>query len=512
MVQPLTTPYIHGDGWRLIFSHLSPYQRKRLGVVCKSLCSVFRSKVNALHILDSYSLEGRVDQFFGRFPLALKSISIESKTFLTIAHRSELQKITRLTLIQLPSKPQEQRTLEGALSRLTCLRSLEMRNKITFINLKMDYRGGFSGLCDLSNLSVENVVIRDCPHLTELRLPQAVSKLDVTNCLGLRTVTPLNHLQFLRAENTLHSFQSGGMQGNRINLFIVPPGNTLLDTEVFQSFQGRTYALEALTEEPLLRECLEQGANPNEMLNIAINKGFLQLAKDCLEKGADPNLPGNRTIPLHRAIETENAAMVALLLHYGAHPNKEFGMSWVREYTLDLAMKIKDLPTKLSVVRLLLEHGAYPSEAADMSGMYPLNLAVLSRSRQLLELLFRHRADPNRVWEVGITPFYFACRSYLSGKCDISVVQLFLQNGADVKKIDTRRLFLLAKAQGNKELEALLIRYGASPFRFTDLLSIAKEWVVAHKSLFLYATAGIAFTFLYIKIVKAVIKSLQKKD
>ena len=126
----------------------------------------------------------------------------------------------------------------------------------------------------------------------------------------------------------------------------------------------------------------------------------MRLGRWLLEKGADPN--DNES--LYHATELGHHDGLKLLLAHGADPR---GTN-----ALLRAMDFHDL----EAVRLLLDAGALADEfnAAEVGGEGPVVIPALHQaarrmsSREMIETLLDHGADPDRTYE-GVTPYAYAC-------------------------------------------------------------------------------------------------------
>ena len=141
-----------------------------------------------------------------------------------------------------------------------------------------------------------------------------------------------------------------------------------------------------------------------------------------LAHGARPNaFDSNGMAPLHRACNSQNAAIVALLLEHGANVN--------------LPAKKGVLPLHIAsskgeeIVHILLEHGA-DANAFDGDGMASLHHACDSQNAAIVAGLLEHGADVNLPTKKGVLPLH------LASKGRVEIVQMLLKHGADVNVLD----------------------------------------------------------------------------
>ena len=187
--------------------------------------------------------------------------------------------------------------------------------------------------------------------------------------------------------------------------------------------------------------------------------------------------------PLALAVDTQNPAMVALLLKSGADPDHadDLGLT-----PLALACELGDPGIVLQLVdahadvrkagpggtaplavcarfssaetiRRMLAAGAVP-DSIDARGQTPLMWAASAGNEDAMRLLLDAGADANRVSQGGFTPLFFAIKS---GRTE--PVQLLLDAGADhtFRGPEKTSAVQLAMYQRNYGAAAILIKRGA---------------------------------------------------
>jgi ankyrin repeat protein len=169
------------------------------------------------------------------------------------------------------------------------------------------------------------------------------------------------------------------------------------------------------------------------------------VAKFLLDNGAEVNAISNDGIcPLHWAAADRNgAALVALLLHYGANvdatdPTGQTPLHFLLEQ--DMYSPIEDntdgLAGILSIVKLLLDHGADVN--AISNGFSPLHTATRAHFIEgvtaIMALLLDYGANVNETDATGQTPLHWVFSDQYYGG-EFCVAKLLLENGADVNAL-----------------------------------------------------------------------------
>ncbi len=230
----------------------------------------------------------------------------------------------------------------------------------------------------------------------------------------------------------------------------------------------------------ILEEMLNHGVEP-QGASLAAERGNLQMLNLLLSYGEDD-------LSTKEAARTGHIEAIKLLLQHGAKPE---------------GLGITSLHGHVDVARLLLDAGADPNELTRrhlarfdlefdipkrylMEYLSPLHHAVLSRSRELVELLLENGADPN-VSPNAVTlqknsssrqswPTVLQVATDLLNSGDASIAKLLIKHGAVTSvSVDdegihlTRRLYSAAKVRDYKAVVSL-IKDGARPTGFGDIL------------------------------------------
>ncbi|XP_004643512.1 2-5A-dependent ribonuclease [Octodon degus] len=119
------------------------------------------------------------------------------------------------------------------------------------------------------------------------------------------------------------------------------------------------------------------------------------------------------------------------------------------------AVKKKDV----SQIKQLLNEGADVNFQEEEGGWTPLHNAVQGGSKDIVELLLHHGADPHQRKKNGATPFIIA-----GMEGHVELLRLFLSKGADVNECDSNGFtaFMEAACQGNVEALRFLYDNGAN--------------------------------------------------
>ena len=242
-------------------------------------------------------------------------------------------------------------------------------------------------------------------------------------------------------------------------------------------------------DEVAVRDAIERGADVvaadpdgTTPLHWAAQSDDPAIVELLLAAGADP-LAGNRygVRPISLACTNGNVAIVELLLDAGADPDTALAEG-------ETALMTAARTGALDVVRLLLDRGADVNAAETWRGQTALMWAAAEGHAHVIPTMLSYGADVAARSTKGWTPLLFAVRE---GRID--VVQTLLEAGAGVEEAlpvteETRRggtsaeraatglnAFLLAAANAHYDVAALLVDRGA------DVNVASRGWTALHQ-------------------------------
>ena len=250
----------------------------------------------------------------------------------------------------------------------------------------------------------------------------------------------------------------------------------------------------------ILEEMLNHGVEP-QGASLAAERGNLQMLNLLLSFGEDD-------LSTKEAARTGHIEAITLLLQHGAKPD---------------GLGVASLHGHVDVAKLLLDAGADPNELTRqhldrfdlefeipkrymMEYLSPLHHAVLSQSRELVELLLENGANPN-VAPNAVTlqknsstrqswPTVLQVATDLLNSSDASIAKLLIEHGAstsisvDDEGIDlARRLYSAAKVR-DYDAVVRLIEDGARPTGFGDILDGHHRYKYNPKIITAFVDAG----------------------
>ena len=153
-------------------------------------------------------------------------------------------------------------------------------------------------------------------------------------------------------------------------------------------------------------------------LCVAIDNGNFLIVDGLLGIGCNPNVTYSNNKPaLFVALVNGNMSIVSSLLNHGAKVEKTLFFAIQNELS-NFVKKILEL--QVDINKLKTER---------YSRHTPLHLAIDRCNLEIVKLLLKHKADPNRLNLKGDTPLYLAV-----SKGHIEIVKELLKNGAEVDK------------------------------------------------------------------------------
>ncbi len=214
--------------------------------------------------------------------------------------------------------------------------------------------------------------------------------------------------------------------------------------------------------------------NGETLLNRALKKGTVETARFIIEQGADVNVPDSEgVVPLTISLSDKNLIVLAgLIISKGADIKKkdEDGYSFLdtvlfNENIYDdkyKALRALSTRERLDIARALVAKGADVNEK-DLDGNSCLHRAVSKGNIEIIKFLLENKADvgaKNNYFD-GETALYIAIKE----KKSIEIIKLLIAKGADVNtKGGQYGYTLLSMALGHPDyinVMQLLIKNGA---------------------------------------------------
>jgi ankyrin repeat protein len=208
---------------------------------------------------------------------------------------------------------------------------------------------------------------------------------------------------------------------------------------------------------------------PQDILDLGVLFGNLELVKSAIAKGADINYNElDKQFPLCNAI-------------YGANPPPgEDGKTYVEMLASGFGITIPPRSKYIEIIRWLIQNGADPTNVGHMDEGIPLIRAAEYRDIEIVRLLLDLKADPNSKTENGATalhtlaypsPFPYPYRSAPE------IAKLLISKGAKMTKTSLTGETPLASV---KEM-LRIIEDSASPWRdypfYNELVNSLKSLI-----------------------------------
>lgn len=239
--------------------------------------------------------------------------------------------------------------------------------------------------------------------------------------------------------------------------------NRRIDAEttplLLATLQGMHSAVERLIEKGAVIDSPDEWSSP---LNVASERGDLDIVTLLLEKGADPDriaaYSGGSAL-MWASINGHRAIARALI---DASADVNAASSDHKSTPLHLASE----KAHADIVKLLIERSA-DVDKTNVEGATPLVLAILYGSDTVARILIENGADVDKPTELGWTPLLAAIH-----KDREAIAELLIAKGADVNRTLTNGVspLMAASMGGNDTLAAKLINAGAdvNAFKFDD--------------------------------------------
>ncbi|KAJ5855761.1 uncharacterized protein N7529_009705 [Penicillium soppii] len=174
----------------------------------------------------------------------------------------------------------------------------------------------------------------------------------------------------------------------------------------------------------------EVGQEQYAPLHSAVRREDLSMVTTLLERGASPNIGfcGSKTTPLQRAAYRGNNDIVQELIKHGAEVNAPPHCNGGRT-----ALQAAALMGHESTVKILLKYGAdIKSKIASVDGISAIEASVRGCNDLITRLLLEK--EPDAISSDSITKCRIIGQALESWKCDVSLLELLLKEGADAGK------------------------------------------------------------------------------
>ncbi|NQX58246.1 ankyrin repeat domain-containing protein [Paenibacillus qinlingensis] len=199
----------------------------------------------------------------------------------------------------------------------------------------------------------------------------------------------------------------------------------------------------------------------------------IDLVESLLDAGAKVNVSANGMTPLMQVSSKKQLGLVNKMIAMGGDPNLGGGALLSALHPFANSGLTDE---SVQIVKNLIAHGANVS-TSNSDGETPLLAAVsmsMPQSRQIVQLLLEHGADPNLIAKsnvLGLSPLMRAVNSY--GRDSMlgvyTMVEMLINAHADVNAVDEKGNSVLAYAvefnqhdmEGNSQVIRLLLNKGA---------------------------------------------------
>jgi uncharacterized protein len=223
----------------------------------------------------------------------------------------------------------------------------------------------------------------------------------------------------------------------------------------------------AIPNKDLLRLLLRKGVNSQTINNAFVTAAGcsdIECMQILLGKGANLTEAGTKALVKaaeHKREGHEGRDTVMFLLDRGIDPNGRNDDCWT-------ALLIAVLNGNKSVVQALLDRGAEINAKTGEwgslgGGCTALMLAISEQHYELAKLLIEKKADVNIRNDLGKTALIIAADARFSGPQVLPIINILLENGADLETQDTDGSTALMKAafSGHTDIVRVLLERGA---------------------------------------------------
>ncbi|MGO4498419.1 ankyrin repeat domain-containing protein [Paenibacillus sp. 2RAB27] len=301
--------------------------------------------------------------------------------------------------------------------------------------------------------------------------------------ISIKYGTPTEQLQSrieMTALQLLKTTEKGELDETKKQIDAIPP--TELNSVFIQifkmahMFQGNphvAYLVELLIQKQVDLNIVDE-SNGYTPLHYAAERS-IDLVGSLLDAGAKVNVSANGMTPLMQLSSKKQLGLVNKMLALGADPNLGRGALLAALHPFANSGLIDE---SVQIVKNLIAHKA-DVNATNSDGETPL-LAALSmtmpQSRQIVQLLLEHGADPNQIvksnWS-GLSPLMRAVNPYGLDSIQgvYTMVEMLINADADVNAADEKGNTVLSYAvefnqntmEGNFDVLRLLLSKGANP-------------------------------------------------
>ena len=196
----------------------------------------------------------------------------------------------------------------------------------------------------------------------------------------------------------------------------------------------------------------------DEALMRAIHAGDISKVTQALKNGAQLNkVRPDGSLPLAWAAESQNPALVKLLLDKGAKPDADANVKQHQNFSPLIVACQRGEP---AIVAAMLDAGADVNRTT-ATGISPLALCAGNSSTAIAKRLLDSGATLDVADDTGQTPLMWA-----AAKGQLDTMQLLISKGADVNRITPKGFtpLFFALTSGNPQAPVMLLGAGADAY------------------------------------------------